>query len=46
MSQKCSDAWTSQYDNIIQQITDLQQTESDVFKKLRGLAAVSPDTKE
>ena len=46
MSQKCSDAWTSQYDNIIQQITDLQQTESDVFRKLRGLASVSPDTKE
>lgn len=46
MSQKCSDAWTNQYDNIIQQITDLQQTETDVFQKLRGLAAVSPDTRE
>jgi len=37
-SDKCSAAWTSQFDDIIQQLHDLQQSEYNVFQKLRNLA--------
>jgi hypothetical protein len=45
-SDKCSAAWTSQFDEIIQQLSDLQASEHDVFKKLRSLANAAPETNE
>ena len=45
-SNKCSAAWTSQFDEIIQQLHDLQQSEYDVFQKLRSLANAAPETNE
>jgi len=46
MPNKCSAAWTSQFDEIIQQLHDLQQSEYTVFQKLRSLANAAPETKE
>lgn len=45
-SEKCSAAWTSQFDDIIQQLHDLQESEYDVFQKLRSLANAAPETNE
>jgi|UniRef100_A0A6C0BYY6 hypothetical protein len=45
-SDKCSAAWTSQFDDIIQQLHDLQESEYDVFQKLRNLANAAPETQE
>ena len=45
-SDKCSAAWTSQFDEIIQQLSDLQASEYDVFQKLRSLANAAPETNE
>ena len=46
MANKCSAAWTSQFDDIIQQLHDLQQSEYTVFQNLRSLANAAPETKE
>jgi len=46
MPNKCSAAWTSQFDEIIQQLHDLQESEYAVFQNLRSLANAAPDTKE
>jgi len=46
MANKCSAAWTSQFDEIIQQLHDLQESEYTVFQKLRSLANAAPETKE